>query len=158
MFLQFSSVTQFRVVFNSLWPHELQHARPPCPWPTPGVHSNSHPSSRRCHPAISSSVVPFFSCPQSLQASESFPMSHLLHEVAKVMEFQLQHHSFQRNPRTDLLYIGLVGSPWYKQIILKLRSISTEWKLKLTPWLCFPGKYPFYRHTVAYTHWQTSSN
>jgi len=62
---------------NSLWPHESQHARPPCPSPTPGVHSNSRPSSRWCHPAISSSVVPFSSCPQSLPASESFPMSQL---------------------------------------------------------------------------------
>jgi len=61
----------------SLQPHELQYARPPCPSPTPGVHSNSHPSSRWCHPAISSSIVPFSSCPQSLQASESFPMSQL---------------------------------------------------------------------------------
>ena len=65
------------VVSNSLWPHELQHARPPSPSPTPGVHSNSHPSSRWCHPAISSSVVPFSSCPQSLPASQSFPMSQL---------------------------------------------------------------------------------
>ena len=64
-------------VFNSLWHHESQHARPPCPSPTPGVHSNSRPSSRRCHPAISSSVVPFSSCPQSLPASQSFPMSQL---------------------------------------------------------------------------------
>jgi len=65
------------VVSDSLWPHELQHARPPCPTPTPGVHSNSCPWSRWCHPAISSSVVPFSSCPQSLPASESFPMSQL---------------------------------------------------------------------------------
>ena len=55
----------------TLRPHELQHSRPPCPSPTHGVHSNSHPSSRLCHPAISSSVVPFSSCPQSLPASES---------------------------------------------------------------------------------------
>ena len=65
------------VVSYSLWPHELQHARPPCPSPTPQVHPNSCPSSRWCHPAISSSAVPFPSCPQSLPASESFPMSHL---------------------------------------------------------------------------------
>ena len=57
------------VVSNSLQPHELQHPRPPCPSPTPGVHSNSCPSSQWCHPAISSSVIPFSSCPQSLQAS-----------------------------------------------------------------------------------------
>ena len=62
---------------DSLWPRESQHARPPCPSPTPGVHSNSHPSSWWCHPAISSSVVPFSSCPQSHPASGSFPMSQL---------------------------------------------------------------------------------
>ena len=65
------------VVSSSLQPHESQHARPPCPSPTPGVHWDSHPSSRWCHPAISSSVVPFSSCPQSLPASEFFPMSQL---------------------------------------------------------------------------------
>ena len=65
------------VVSDSLWPHELQHARPPCPSPAPGVYPNSCPSSQWCHPAISSSVVPFPSCPQSLPASESFPMSQL---------------------------------------------------------------------------------
>ena len=65
------------VVSDSLRPHESQHARPPCLSPTPGVYSNSCPSSRWCHPAISSSVVPFSSCPQSLPASGSFPMSQL---------------------------------------------------------------------------------
>ena len=61
----------------SLWPHESQHTRPPCPSPAPGVHSDSRPSSQWYHPAISSSVVPFSSCPQSLPASESFTMSQL---------------------------------------------------------------------------------
>ena len=70
--LQFSSVAQSS---DSLQPHESQHARPPCPSPIPGVYSDSYPSSRWCHPAISSSVVPFSSCPQSLPASGSFPMS-----------------------------------------------------------------------------------
>ena len=65
------------VVSDSLRPHESQHARPPCPSPSPRVHSNSPPSSQWCHPAISSSVIPFYSCPQSLPASESFPMSQL---------------------------------------------------------------------------------
>ena len=65
------------VVSDSLWPHESQHARPPCPSPTPGVYPDSRPSSQWCHPAISSSVIPFSSCPQSLPASESFPMSQL---------------------------------------------------------------------------------
>ena len=74
----FSSVQFSRsVVADSLRPHESQHARPPCPSPTPGVHSDSRPSSQWYHPAISSLVVPFFSCPQSLPPSESFPMSQL---------------------------------------------------------------------------------
>ena len=72
-------ISQFSrsVVSDPLRPHELQHARPPCPSPTPGVCSNSHPSSRWCHPVISSSVTPFSSCPQSLPASVSFPLSQL---------------------------------------------------------------------------------
>ena len=65
------------VVSDSLWPHESQHARPPCPSPTPRFYSNSCPSSRWCHPAISPSVAPFSFCPQSLSASGSFPMSQL---------------------------------------------------------------------------------
>ena len=78
----FKQMYQFRqfsrsVMSDSLQLHESQHARPPCPSPTPGVHSDSCPSSQWCHPAISSSVVPFSSCPQSLPTSESFPMSQL---------------------------------------------------------------------------------
>ena len=62
---------------DSLWPHETQHSRPPCPSPTPRVYSNLYPLSRWCHSAISSSVIPFSSCPQSLPASGSFPVSQL---------------------------------------------------------------------------------
>ena len=65
------------VVSDSLWPHEPQHARPSCPSPTPRVYPNSCPLSRWCHPRISSSVIPFSSCPESFPASESFPMSQL---------------------------------------------------------------------------------
>ena len=65
------------VVSDSLWPHESQHARPPCPSPTRRVYSNPYPSSRWCHPAVSSSAIPFSSCPQSLLASGSFPKSQL---------------------------------------------------------------------------------
>ena len=87
---RFSSV-QFScsVMSDSLRPHELQHARPPCSSPTPRVHSNPCPLSQWCHPVISSSVVPFSSCPQSLPASESFQWVNSSHEVAKVLEFQL---------------------------------------------------------------------
>ena len=74
--VQFSSVQSLSRVWLFATPWS-QQARPPCPSPSPRVHSNSHPSSRWCHPAISSSVVPFSSCPQSLPASGSFPMSQL---------------------------------------------------------------------------------
>ena len=75
-FTYYSVQFSHSVMSNSLRPHEL-HTRPPCPSPTPGIHSNSCPLSRWCHPGISSSVIPFSSCPQSLPASESFPMSQL---------------------------------------------------------------------------------
>ena len=71
IFSQFSCL----VVSNSLWPHGLRQARPPCPSPTPGVYWNSCPLSQWCHPTISSPVVPFSSCPQSFPASGSFQMS-----------------------------------------------------------------------------------
>ena len=101
-FRKFSSV-QFShsVVSDSMQTHELQHARPPCPSPTPRDYPNSCPLSRWCHPTISSSVIPFSSCPQSFPASGSFPMSQLL--AWGVLEFQLQHQFFQGTPRTDLL-------------------------------------------------------
>jgi len=72
--VQFSSIAQS---CPTLRPHESQHTRPPCPSPTPGIHPNSCALSQWCHPTISSSVIPFSSCPQSLLASESFPMSQL---------------------------------------------------------------------------------
>ena len=99
------------VVPDSLWPHESQHARLPYLPPTPGVHPNSCPSRRWYYPAISSSVVPFSSCPQSLPASESFPMSQLFAWGGQSTGVSIEHHSFQRNPRVDLLQNGLVGSP-----------------------------------------------
>ena len=75
--INFSVQFSCSVVSDYLGPYESQHTRPPCPSPTPGVHSDSRWSSQWCHPAMSSSVVPFSSCPQSLPASESFPMSQL---------------------------------------------------------------------------------
>jgi len=77
------------VMSNSLWPHELQHARPPCPSPTPRVHSDSHPSCQWCHPAISSSVISFFSCLQSFPESGSFSMSQFFTSGGQ----SIQHHS-----------------------------------------------------------------
>ena len=96
---QFSSVQFSRsVVSNSLQTHESQHSRPPCSSPTPGVHSNSCPSSQWCHPAISSSVVPFFSCPHPSQHQRLFQWVSSSYQVAKVLEFQLYHQSFQWTP------------------------------------------------------------
>ena len=76
--VQFSSVVQlWLTLWTTLWPHEPQHARPQCPSPTTRVYPNPRPLSRWCHPTISSSVVPFSSCPQSFPSSESFQMSQL---------------------------------------------------------------------------------
>ena len=91
------------VVSDSLWLHELQHARLPCPSPSPGVFSNSCPSSRWFHLTILSPIIPFFSCFQSFPASGSFPMSRLFASDGQVLELQFQHQSFQWIFRTDLL-------------------------------------------------------
>ena len=104
LLIQFSSV-QFShsVMSHSLRPHELQHARPPCPSPTPRVHRNSCPSSQWWHPAIASSVVPFCSCFQSLPASESFPMSQLFEWGGQNIGVSALASFLPKNPRTDLL-------------------------------------------------------
>ena len=96
------------VMSDSLWPHELQHARPPCLAPTPGDHSNSRQSSQWCHPAISSSVVPFSSCTKSLPASESFPMSQLFPWGGQSWSFSFSISPSKEHPglisfRTDWL-------------------------------------------------------
>ena len=107
------NVVQFScsVVSDSLQPPESQHARPPCPSPTPGVHSDSHPSSQWCHPAISSSVVPFSSCPQSLPASESFPMSQLFTWGGQSTGVSALASFLPKKSQGYLLQNGLVGSP-----------------------------------------------
>ena len=83
------------VVSNSLWSHELQHAKLPCPSVSPIICSNSCPLNQWCHPAISSFVIPFSSHPQSFPASGSFPMSWLFASGGQVLEFQPQRQSFQ---------------------------------------------------------------
>ena len=91
------------------WTAARQASRPS---PILRVYPNSCPMSPWCHPAISFSVVPFSSCTQSFPASGSFPWVRSSHQVANVLEYHLQHQSFQRTSRTDLLQNGLVGSPW----------------------------------------------
>ena len=107
VFTEESQSVQFSrsVVSDSLWSHGLQHARPPCSPPTPRVYWSSWPLSQWCHPIISSSVVPFSSCLQSFPASGSFQCLSSLHQVTKVLKFQLHHQSFH------FLWDGLVGSP-----------------------------------------------
>ena len=110
--MKFSSV-QFShsVLSDSLQPHESQHARPPCPSPTPGVHSDSRPLSQWCHPDISSSVVPSSSCLQSLPASESFPMSQLFTWGGQSPRVSALASFLPKNTQGYLLQNGLVGSP-----------------------------------------------
>ena len=102
--LQISSVQFSRsVVLDSLPPHESQHTRLPCPSPTPGVHSDSCPSSQWCHLAISSWVVHLSSCPQSLPASESFPMSQLFASGGQSTGVSALASFIPKYPRADLL-------------------------------------------------------
>ena len=105
----FSSVQFSRsVVSDSLQPHELQHARPPCPSPTPGVHVHRVSDAIQPPHPLSSPSPP---APNPFQHQGLFQWVNSSHEVAKVLEFELKHHSLQRNPRADLLQNGLVGSP-----------------------------------------------
>ena len=139
---------------DSLQPHELQHTRPPCPSPTPGVHPNPCPSSRWCHSTISSSVIPFSSCPQSFPASGSFPIVSSLHQVAKLLEFQFQHQPFQRTPRTDLLQNGLVGSPCKSSRDSQESSPTPQFKSTNSLVLSFLySQYMTTGKTIALTRW-----
>ena len=99
------------VMSDTLWPHELQHARVTCLSPAPGVNPNSCPLNRWCYPTISSSVVPFSSCPQSFPASGSFQMNQLFTSGGQSIGVSASTWGFQWTPRTDLLYNGLVGTP-----------------------------------------------
>ena len=106
------------VVSDSLRPHGLQHARPPCSSPTPRVYSNSCPLSRWCHPAISSSVIPFFSCPQSLPASGSFPMSQLFASGSQNIGVSFSTSVFPMNTQ-DWYPLG-----WTSWISLQFKGLS----------------------------------
>ena len=103
-FLLFSVQFSHSVMSDSLQPHELQHARPPCPSPTPRIHPNPCPSSRWCHPTISSSVIPFSSCPQSAPASGSFQMSQ---SVLHIRWPKYWSFSFNISPSNE--YLGLIA-------------------------------------------------
>ena len=121
--VQFSSVAQS---CPTLRPHQLQHTRPPCLSPTPRVHSDSRPSSQWCHPAISSSVVPFSPCPQSLPASESFPMSQLFAWGGQSTKYLLWlNKSSQRN---NSHYIQRNNNKDDNQLIIRNNEYQWQWK------------------------------
>ena len=108
--IHFSSVQSLICVqlFNSLQPHGLQHARLPCPSPSPGAYSNSCPLSWWCHPTISSSVVPFSSCPQSFSASGSFPVSQLFRSGGQGLAYiHFSHCLFSTNHACQALCLKL---------------------------------------------------
>ena len=110
LFMLHSQFSRF-VVSDSLRPYGLQHARLSCPSPTPGTYLNSCPSSQWCHPTILSSVIPLTSYLQSFPAPASFPMGQFFASGGQSTGVSALDHSFQRNPRADLLQNGLVGSP-----------------------------------------------
>ena len=131
---------------NSLWPHESQHARPPCPSPAPGVYSNPCPQSRWCHPSISSSVFPFSSCPQSVPASGSFPMSQLfawggqstgVSTSASVLPMNSQDWSMYTYGWFTLLYKQKL-TQYCKANILKFKINQFSSVTKSCPTLCNP--------------------
>ena len=154
---------------DSLWPHESQHARPPCPSPNPGVYSNSCPSSQWCHPAISSSVIPFSSCTQSLPASGSYPMSQLfswggqsigVSAIASVLPMNtqdwsdllavqgtlkslLQHHSSKASIlQRSAFFTVQISHPY----------MTTEKTIALTRWT-FVGKVKCLCFLICYLGW-----
>ena len=140
---------------DSLRLHELQHARPPCPSPTPRVHSGSHPSSQWCHSAISSSVVPFFSCPQYLPASKSFPVSQLFAWGGQSIGVLASTSVLPKNTRTDLLQNGLVGSPCSPRDSLLQHHSSKASVLPCSAFFIVQLSHPYMTtgKTIALTRW-----
>ena len=144
------------VMSNSLLPHGLQHARPPCPSPTPGVYSNSRSSSWWCHPTITSSVIPFSSFLQSFPASGSFPVSQLFASGTLEFEFQLQHQSFQaslvaqRVKCLPAMQETCVRSPEKE---MATYSSILAWRI---PWTKEPGRLQFMGSQRVRHDWATS--
>ena len=149
---------------DSLQPHESQHARPPCPSPTPAVHSNSCPLSQWCHTAISSSVVQFSSCPQSLPASESFPMSELFRQIwpwnmewsrgkaNRVLPRICTGHSKHPLPTTqektlhmDITRWSTLKSNWLYSLQPKMEKLYKVNKNKTRSWLWLRSWTPYYQ-------------
>ena len=157
---RFISSVQFSpsVVCDSLWPQELQHARPPYPSPTTGIYSNSDPLSWWCHQTILSSVVPFFSCLQSFPASVYFQWISSSHQVAKGLEFQLQHLVLPMN------YSGLISfrMDWLDLLVVQgtVKSLLQHHSSKASILRCsafflvqLSHPYMTTRKTITLTRW-----
>ena len=131
---------------DSLWPHESQHARPPCLSPTPGVHSDSHPSSQWCHPAISSSAVPSFFCLQSFPTSGSFPMSRLFRTPGQSIGTSALTSVLPMNIQ-DWFPLGLTGL-----ISLLSKGLSRVFSSTTIQKHQFSGTQLLYGPAVTYVH------
>ena len=147
------------IVSDSLRPHGLQHTRPPCPSPTPGVHSNSCPLSQWCHPTISSSFIPFSSCPQSFSASGSFPMSQSFTSGGQ----SIGSFSFNLSPSNE--YSGLISfrMDWLDLLAVQgiLKSLLQHHSSKASVLRCsaffivqLSNPYMTTRKTIALTRWE----
>ena len=144
----------------SLQPHELQHTRLSCPSLSSGVCSNTCPLSQWCHPTILSSVIPFSSCLKNFPASESFKWISSSHQLAKVLELQLQHQSFQWIFRTDFLRLDsfdLLAVQGTLKSLLQHHSSQASvlqclafFIVQLSHWYMTTGK------TIALTRWTLS--
>ena len=142
---------------NSLWPNGLQNIRPPCPSPTPGLHSNSCPLSQWCHPTIPSSVVPFSSCLQSFPASESFPMSQFFPSGGQSIGF-----SFRISPSNECIELTSFKMDWLDLLAVQgtLKSLLQHHSSKPTIFRCsaffivqFLHPYMTTGKTIALTRW-----
>ena len=150
------------VMSDSVWPHGLQHARPPCPSPTPGIYSNSCPSSRWCHPTISSSLIAFSSRLQFSQHQSLFKWVSASQQVAKVLESQLQHQSFQWIFRTDFFRIDCLDLLAIEGTLKSLLQHHSS-KASILPCSAFftvqlSHPYMTTGKTIALTRWTFVSN
>ena len=141
---------------NSLWPHGLQNAGPPCPSPTPGVHSNSCPSSQWCHPAISFSVVPFSSCPQSFPVSGSFQISQLFASGGQSIGLSASTSVSPMNTQ-DWSPLGYTGWILQSKGLSRVFSNTTVQKHQffITQLSLYSNSHPYMttRKTIALTRW-----
>ena len=143
------------VISDSSLPHGLQHARPPCPSPTPGVYSNPCPSSWWYHPTVSSSVVPFFSCLQSFPASGSFSMSHFFASGSQSIGVSASASVLPMNIRDRFLWNWLVGSPCSPRTLKSLlqRHSLKALVLRCSPFFMVQHSYMTTGKTIALTRW-----